>query len=137
LRKRGNFFNNISDMPKMKPVRRPNQFAEQAQATDYLPCTFCYGQYKKKYLRRHTTVCSLKKTTAEGSQRRKVQAEAQSLLVAFESEDTKLVDQVFPRMAPDNISLIVKNDPLIRAFGTRYPKCHKEKHLITVVSNKM
>jgi len=40
-------------------------------------------------------------------------------------------------MAPDNISLVVKNDPLIRAFGTRYLKCHKEKHLITVVSNKM
>lgn len=27
LRKRGNFFNNISDMPMMKPVHRPNQFA--------------------------------------------------------------------------------------------------------------
>lgn len=137
LRKRGNFFNNISDMPKMKPVRRPNQFAEQPQATDYLPCPFCYGLYKKKYLSRHTTVCSLKKNSTEGTQRRKVQGEAQSLLVAFESEDTKLVERVFPRMAPDNISLIVKNDPLIRAFGTQYLKCHKEKHLITVVSNKM
>jgi len=137
LRKRGNFFNNISDMPKMKPVRRPNQFSEQPQATDYLPCTFCYGLYKKNYLRRHTKVCSLKKNSVEGTQRRKVQAESQSLLVAFESEYTKLVEQVFPRMAPDNISLVVKNDPLIRAFGTRYLKCHKEKHLITVVSNKM
>jgi len=121
----------------MKPVSRPNQFAEQPQATDYLPCTFCYGLYKKNYLRRHTKVCYLKKNMAEGTQRRKVQAEAQSLLVAFESEDTKLVNQVLPRMVPDNISLVVKNDPLIRTFGTRYLKCHKEKHLITVVSNKM
>lgn len=40
-------------------------------------------------------------------------------------------------MAPDEISIAAKSDPLIRAFGSRYIKCHKEKHLVTVVSNKM
>lgn len=33
--------------------------------------------------------------------------------------------------------MIVKGDPLICAFGSRYLKSHKEKHLKTVVSNKM
>lgn len=57
--------------------------------------------------------------------------------MAFTSEDTQLVEKVFPRMSPDEVSLVVKGDILIRAFGSRYLKCHKEKHLISVVSNKM
>lgn len=50
LRKRGNFFNNISATTKLKPVRRPNQFVEQPKAIDYLPCKFCFGLFKKKLL---------------------------------------------------------------------------------------
>jgi len=58
-------------------------------------------------------------------------------LMAFTSEDTQLVKKVFPRMSPDEVLLVVKGDTLIRAFGSRYLKCHKKKHLISVVSNKM
>jgi len=44
---------------------------------------------------------------------------------------------VFPRMASDNISFVAKSDKLIKVFGSRYLKCHKEKHLTDVVSQKM
>lgn len=40
-------------------------------------------------------------------------------------------------MAADQISVAAKSDKLITAFGSRYLKCHKEKHLIQVVSQKM
>lgn len=130
------FFNNIGGAPKIKLVRRPNEFVEPSTAKNYLPCKFCFGQFKKNYLGRHIKKCSLKKDEI-GSKRKNIQANAQSLLLAFSSEDTRLVEEVFPRMAPDEITLVVKNDPLIRAFGTRYIKCHREKHLIAVVSNKM
>lgn len=40
-------------------------------------------------------------------------------------------------MASDNISFVAKTDKLIKAFGLRYLKCHKEKNLIAVVSQKM
>lgn len=52
--------------------------------------------------------------------RKNIQADAQSLLLAFTDDDTKLVNDVFPRMAPDEVSMVVKTDPLIRAFGLRY-----------------
>lgn len=136
LRKKGNFFNNISGTTKLKPVRRPNQFVDQPKAIDYLPCKFCFGLFKKNYLRRHIKICTLKKEEL-GNVRQNIQANAQSLLLAFTDDDTKLVQDVFLRMAPDEISMVVKADPLIRAFGSRYLKCHKEKHLVTVVSNKM
>lgn len=66
-----------------------------------------------------------------GNNHKSIQTNAQSLLLAFTDDDTMLVQDVFSRMAPDAISMVVK------AFGTSYLKCHKEKHLITVVSNKM
>lgn len=40
-------------------------------------------------------------------------------------------------MADDNICFVSKSNKLIAAFGLRYLKWHKEKHLITVVSQKM
>lgn len=40
-------------------------------------------------------------------------------------------------MAVDSISLIAKTDPLIKSFGSRYLKCHREKHLVNIVSQKM
>lgn len=40
-------------------------------------------------------------------------------------------------MATDEISLVAKTDELIKQFGSRYLKSHKEKHLINVVSQKM
>lgn len=136
LRKKGNFFNNVGGVDILKPVRRPNENIDSPISNDYLPCKYCYGYLKKKYLKRHVRTCKLKGNDSR-PQCRNIQAEAQNLLITFTSEDDALVQTVFPRMAPDDISFTVKSDPLIRAFGTRYLKCHKEKHLVTVVSNKM
>ncbi|XP_072383264.1 uncharacterized protein [Diabrotica undecimpunctata] len=49
----------------------------------------------------------------------------------------RLKEEVFPRMKADKISMEAKNDFLIRAFGTRYLKTHREKHFIAVTSRKM
>jgi len=59
------------------------------------------------------------------------------LLLTFTDTDEELKTKVFPRMASDNIYFVAKSDKLINAFGSRYLKCHKEKHLIAVVSQKM
>ncbi|KAF0726508.1 Uncharacterized protein FWK35_00030336 [Aphis craccivora] len=110
--------------------------SEEIEVGKFLALKKGSKERKKKYLRRHIKICSLKKNEI-GGKRQNVQANAQTLLMAFTSEDTQLVEKVFPRMSPDEVSLVVKGDILIRAFGSRYLKCHKEKHLITVVSNKM
>lgn len=61
LRKTGKFFNNISGAPKLIPVRRPNQHTTQPNAMDYLPCKYCFGLFKRKYLCRHAKICRSKK----------------------------------------------------------------------------
>lgn len=136
LRKRGNFLNNVAGN-KIKPVRRPYEFnTSSVIAGDYLPCKYCYGMYKKKYLSRHITVCS-KYVKTDKEKTCKAQSSGQNMLVAFIGNNKQLEETVFPRMASDEISFVAKSDQLITSFGTRYLKSHKEKHLIAVVSQKL
>lgn len=136
LRKRGNFLYNMGKEQYIKPVRRPNNFSLISKtAKDYLPCKYCYGLYKKGYLSRHERVCKSVKTAKKG--RNNAQADAHNLLFAFEENDAQLLAEVFPRMAVDNISTVAKTDNLIKLFGLRYLKSHREKHLVNVVSQKM
>lgn len=81
--------------------------------------------------------CKSNKLDAKNSKTVRVQADAQNVLLSFKETDSQLIKEVFPRMAPDEISRIAKTDSLIKLFGSRYLKCHKEKHLINVVSQKI
>lgn len=136
LRKRGNFLGNIDNGNKLKLVRRPYQFATKSSTVcDYLPCKYCFGMFKKKYLYRHFKICKNVKT--QNNSRNNPQADGQNLLLTFTETDEQLQTKVFPRMATDHISVVAKTDKLITTFGARYLKSHKEKHLISVVSQKM
>lgn len=50
-------------------------------------------------------------------------------------EDLKV--NIFPHMQSDDITKIAMNDYLIKFYGQRYYRCHKEKHLINTVSQRM
>lgn len=90
---------------------------------------------KKKYLYRHFKIC--KNVKIRTKKRNQAQADGQNLLFSFSDTDEQLVKNVFPRMAADKISFVAKSDKFLKAFGSRYLKSHKEKHLVTVVSQKM
>jgi len=83
----------------------------------------------------HEKICKSSKTEEIG--RNKAQSDAQNLLLAITDNDSQHTKEVFPRIAADDISRIAKTDHLIKSFGSRYLKCHREKHLINVVSQKM
>jgi len=136
LRKRGNFLFNVDGNTKIEPVRRPYEFETKTSfVTDYLPCKHCLGMFKKKYLHRHFKIC--RNVKIKTNTRNQPQADGQNIILTFSETDEQLLKNVFPRMAPDQISLVAKSDNLIKAFGTRYLKSHKEKHLVAVVSQKM
>lgn len=52
LRKRGNFVSNRA-CDILRPVKRLKT-NETSSNDDYLPCKYCLGYYKKKFLYRHT-----------------------------------------------------------------------------------
>jgi len=134
LRKKGNFLSNVGGN-KVKPVRRPNELKGIPCANNYLPCKFCYGMFKKKYLFRHMNIC--KNNKEKHGSKVKAMVAGQNMLLVFKDTDNDLVNNVFSRMATDEIALVAKTDELIKQFGSRYLKSHKEKHLINVVSQKM
>lgn len=119
---------------KPKYVRGP------ARSTDYLPCSYCKGLYKKNYLRRHYIKCAAK--PSEDKQRIKHMAKSQTLLACSADRNNTLhrlrvKTEVLDCMMPDKIALVAKMDPLICYFGDNLLKKHKRKQSGVVVSNKM
>ncbi|KAK9876269.1 hypothetical protein WA026_012568 [Henosepilachna vigintioctopunctata] len=122
LRKKGNYLNSRQ---VMKPVRK------NYLDGDLLPCTSCLGFYTKSHLWRHRRKCSEKLKTQTP------QRDAQNFMIGQMKVDEELRTTVFPRMRPDEVSLVAKTDQLICAFGAQYMKTHRETHFVNVVSRKM
>ncbi|KAJ8931285.1 hypothetical protein NQ314_015817, partial [Rhamnusium bicolor] len=130
----GNFINSYGKQGFINPVRRP-KFVCQKKVSDYLPCTGCKGFFTRTYLHRHMKKCYKK---SQETETKHAQANAFTLLhMSGETnfEDLKL--KVFPHMQSDDITKIIMNDFLIKYYGQRYYRCHKEKHLINTVSQRM
>ncbi|XP_063923052.1 uncharacterized protein LOC135137359 [Zophobas morio] len=123
LRKKGNY---LTDHESGKPVRKHT-------STSYLPCIHCLGFYSAKNLWRHRKICSQNPNAGSGSR----SYDAHHLITRQLKIDPDLRTRVFPRMRRDKVSLTAKKDTLICAFGARYIKIHREKHLINVASRKM
>ena len=129
----GNFINSFGKNGFINPVRRP-QTAKQKATSDYLPCSECKGFYRKTYLYRHIKTCHKDK---KGESKH---AQAKGLSLLFLADNNNFEDlrvNVFPRMQADEITQTVIDDPLIKYYGQRYFRCHKEKHLINTASQRM
>ncbi|CAH0560491.1 unnamed protein product [Brassicogethes aeneus] len=122
LRKKGNY---INCSKVCKPVQSLRVVGNKT-----VPCPNCFGFYSSKILWRHRAKCS-------GKIEEKALVSAQNLLISGLKIDHQLRNTVFPRMQPDEISLVAKKDPLICAYGARYIKTHRQKHDINVASRKM
>lgn len=128
----GNFINSYGNEGFVNPVRRP-KLEFNKKTTDYLPCTGCKGFFIRTYLHRHMKNCYKKDSDSKSAQ-----ANALTLLHLNDEnnfEDLKL--NIFPHMQSDDITKLVLNDFLIKYYGQRYYRCHKEKHLTNTVSQRM
>ncbi|KAJ8931649.1 hypothetical protein NQ314_015418 [Rhamnusium bicolor] len=52
-------------------------------------------------------------------------------------KSSRIKDEVFTILRPDNISFVAKNDPLICLYGEALLAKHKRQQISTVVSNKI
>lgn len=82
--------------------------------TEVLPCSHCQGFYSRKQLWRHRKKC----VGVKGAH----QSDGQNFLLKhlIHQVDKELTETVFPRMRPDEVSLVAKKDILICAYGARY-----------------
>jgi hypothetical protein len=134
LRNRGNFLKSTISADVV-PVRKPAyKNLDKPSPSTYLPCKYCRGFYKKKYLCRHMKRCPL--NNDDKSERVNAQSEGQSLFSTYRENDVLRKD-IFPTMRADEISFVAKTDPLICAVARRYLKSHREKQFWMVASRKM
>lgn len=110
-------------------------------------CIFCevnVTNFTRHIIRKHSSeievvrFCALQKGSKERKDFANQLRRRGNFLYNLGNEPlTQLLTEVFPRMAVDEISTVAKTNPLIKSFGARYLKCHREKHLVNVVSQKM
>nr|CAI5852545.1 unnamed protein product [Callosobruchus analis] len=116
-------------------VQNENPSAER------LPCAHCKRIIGVNYLRRHYKKCIAKPINETG--RNICHRAASQTLVACASDHgnvaatLRVKQEVFSRMASDEIGYLARRDPLIRHFGGYYLKKHKRAQIITACSNKM
>lgn len=138
LRKQGNF--SIIGENKIRPVQRPSSKQNEhcVLSTDFLPCIYCKGLYKKKTLRKHAKTCEL------NIDKRKINllSEGQTMLAFSESRQgflskLRLKSEVFDKMHADRISFNGKSDPIICQYAEDYLRKHRRPHIKNAVSNKI
>ncbi|KAI4455379.1 hypothetical protein MML48_9g00013103 [Holotrichia oblita] len=123
-----------------KNITRPVKTSKKMDA-EYFVCTYCLGQYTKKLLFEHVKKCESRPENTQHS--KKCLTNSQTFMALINSKNsnflksTRVKNEVFNIMRPDDISAVVKNDPLICLYGEALLSKHKRQQIVTVVSNKM
>ena len=136
LRLLGNYHHNLTVLETGKGElilkRRPTS-AEKCIPDDYLPCNYCLGFFKRQELWKHIKACDAKPKDGnhDTPKYQKVQAKAKLLLLnsttASSSVSNNILSQLFSTMKRDEVSLIAKNDWLIKEVGLFLIEKHGEK----------
>lgn len=139
LRKKGNFLRNRTTNEKLRPVKRLQNNIVKSFKEDFLPCKYCYGFYKRNSLYRHTKKCPQMPENVEPGKRQTSQSDGHTLLNvnSLEKQIELLKKELFPRLRADDVSRIVKTDPLICSYGYSYLKGRRRKGNIELVKQNM
>lgn len=125
LRREGDFCTS-----KIVPVMNQDKVLE-----NFVACKFCRGYYSNKSLRRHAKHCYF---NPDPSKRFNAQVEGQTVMAGnFGPNDVLRKTGLLNMLRADNVSLVVKKDPIICEVGRRYIRRHKEKHLLLVAKRTM
>ncbi|CAG9840805.1 unnamed protein product [Diabrotica balteata] len=137
LRKKGDFLRNrITNV--LRPVKRLVQ-SDTSLRDSFLPCTYCFGFYKRKSLFKHTRKCPENREINTKQKRQTSQSDGQSALLVgtLFKHDKLLVKELFPRMRADKTNLIAQRDFLICQYAYSYMKGRKTKGNLDLVRQNM
>lgn len=125
---------------KEKCVKPARKARTPWPSSEYLPCRYCYGFYRTKYLNRHVRICPEnpgEKTSFS------YLSDSQDFLTKDLPVDERLRETVFPRMIADDVSLAAKSDSLICEYGARYLRKNTAttkngtRNIVNVTSRRM
>lgn len=99
-------------------VYRPS---ETTHWSEYSPCPFCYGYYAANVLWKHVKKCNF---APELRKHGKILENSRILLPCGENSLSDGLRKILLTMKDDAVSLVVKNDTLIRQLGQKLSSKH-------------
>ncbi|XP_067032827.1 uncharacterized protein [Acropora muricata] len=137
LRLLGNYHHNLTVMETGKGelivYRRPTS-GKGCNPSDFLPCNFCLGFIKRQELWKHVKSCKFKPDQNEVPKYQKVQEKAKLLLFpAICSDSSNVLSKLFAAMKSDEVTLVARNNWLIKELGVLLIEKHgdKQNHFVS------
>ncbi|CAG4968926.1 unnamed protein product [Parnassius apollo] len=132
LRNKGNFIHNSKvcfDRDGEKTIIPAKRNTQESSPSASATCKTCLGTFKRSTFFRH-----FKKFGAGandhltlGCRKRVLYNNSITIIPKSETASIELRDKILPHLRSDEFSLVVKNDPLILAYGSRLLKKKKER----------
>ncbi|MEQ2233169.1 hypothetical protein ILYODFUR_019194, partial [Ilyodon furcidens] len=139
LRNKGDFKHNVKVIEERRgQIVTWKQPSDKASVADYLPCSYCFGMFRKTDLWRHQASCKIKDLceTDDSNVRRRVQSRAVRLLPIVASSDG--CQTIINNMRQDDVSFHVRSDSLICKYGeSLYAKHGRVKSRHQYISQRM
>lgn len=142
LRNKGNFLHNSKvcfdrdGEQTLLPVKRNTQ---ESSPSSFATCKTCLGTFKRSTFFRHFKKCGAGDNVCQttGCRKRVLYNNSITIIPKSESASVELRDKILPHLRPDEISLVLKNDSLILAYGSRLLKKKKERRSRKAICSKM
>lgn len=118
IRNKGNYAHNAAVMQsgigELVPFKRPPQTGE---GNDFMHGAYCQGLFTRKVLWRHMRSCGLKPGSIKPKPGKNRVQSLCTYTAAVSANINKQMQRVISSMNPDQVSEIIKNDPVIIEFG--------------------
>ncbi|KAL4713382.1 hypothetical protein ACJJTC_016850 [Scirpophaga incertulas] len=138
LRNRGNYIHNCNVVSNNKgfliPTRRKVNEELGQSPSRFVICKKCLGTYRRSTFYRHSKKCI---GNEDDMTKHALAKHALSIIPKFVHTSKEFKQNILPRLRNDEISHIVKQDPLIIAYGCRLLKKKKEKRSRKLICSKM
>lgn len=142
LRNKGNFLHNSKvcfDRDGEKTILPVKRNTQESSPSAFATCKMCLGTFKRSTFFRHFRKCGAGANDCQTPRCRKrvLYNNSITIIPRTESASVELRDKILPHLRSDEISLVVKNDPLILAYGSRLLKKKKERRSRKAICSKM
>ncbi|ESO90443.1 hypothetical protein LOTGIDRAFT_164025 [Lottia gigantea] len=133
---RGNYLHNKTTLEdghgQIITVRRPTVDRDHS---NYIPCQYCLGFFKKQDFWRHAKICNPKSPPSHRVYHQRASA---ALLPVSKNATLHFREKILDKLSIDEISLAARNDATIVAYGIKlFKKCAQNKQQFQYVRQKM
>lgn len=135
IMKRGDFCHNKEVYANNKGTLITRKRIKNTDDTSHLPCSHCFGLYKRKDLWRHVRKC---KANSNEKTSENAQVAGRMLLPVSIDVEADFQQAILNTMVSGEIFDVIINDALILEYGKKcYQKCKSQPHQFNYVKQKM